>query len=71
MKYIWITFIILVSVFVACEVWAIQQFTHLPDAVVEENLLKKVKEATREGKILRLQMYSLKSHSITYLLSPT
>jgi hypothetical protein len=53
MKYIWISFIILVSVFAACEVWAIQQSNH--DAVVEENLLKKVKGVTREGETLRLQ----------------
>ena len=38
MKYIWITFIILVSVIAACEGWAIHQF--IPDAVVEENLVK-------------------------------
>ena len=52
MKYIWITFIILVSVFTACGGWAIQQ--SIPDAVVEENLLRKVKGVTREGNILRL-----------------
>ena len=54
MKYIRITFIILVSVFAACEVWAIQQFTYFPDAQVEEIMLKKIKGATREGKILKL-----------------
>jgi len=52
MKYIRIIFIIAVCVFAASEGWTIQQF--LPDSVVEENLLKKVKEVTREGKILRL-----------------
>jgi hypothetical protein len=52
MKYIRIIFIITVSVFAASEGWAIQQF--IPDAVVEENLLKKVKGVSREGKILRL-----------------
>lgn len=55
MKYIWITLIILFCIFAACEVWAIQQSTHLSDAVVEENLLKKVKGATREGKILKFE----------------
>ena len=55
MKYVWITSIILVSVFRACEVPAIQQFTYLSDAQVEEIMLKNVKGATREGKILKLQ----------------
>lgn len=52
MKYIMIIFIITVCVFGASEGWTIQQF--IPDSVVEENLLKKVKGVTREGKILRL-----------------
>jgi hypothetical protein len=55
MKYIWITFITLVCVLAVCEVWAIQQFTYLPDAHVEEIMLRKVKGATREGKILKLR----------------
>jgi len=55
MKYVWITFVVLVSAFAACEVWAIQQFADLPDAVVEEFLLRKVEGATREGKTLKLQ----------------
>ena len=39
-------------VFAASEGWAVQQF--IPDSVVEENLLTKIKGVTREGKILRL-----------------
>jgi len=42
MKYIGITFIFLVSVFAACELGWIQQFTHLFDAQVEEMMLKNV-----------------------------
>jgi hypothetical protein len=46
-------FVALLGVLAIHDLWAIQQF--IPDAVVEEYLLKEVDEATREGEILRLQ----------------
>ncbi len=55
MKYIWITIVVLFSVFSACGLGAVQQFTHIPDAQVEEIMLKVVQGAAREGKILKLQ----------------
>ena len=55
MKHLGFAFIILSGFFASCEAWAIQQFMLLPEAHVEEILLKKVEGATREGKILKLQ----------------
>jgi len=55
MKYLWRIFIILVGFAITCEVWSIENFMHLSDAEVEKIVLKKVKGATREGKILKLQ----------------
>jgi hypothetical protein len=55
MKYARIIFIILVCVLAACQLFAIQQFMALPDAQVEEIMLKKIDGATREGKFLRLE----------------
>ena len=52
MKYIRIIFVITVCVISTSEGWTIQQF--IPDSVVEETLLKKIKGVAREGKILRL-----------------
>ena len=55
MKHLGFAFIILSGFFASCEAWAIQQFMLLPEAHVEEIMLKNVKGATREGKILKLQ----------------
>jgi hypothetical protein len=55
MKQIGIIFFIIISFLASFEAWALQQFMHLPDAKVEEIMLKKVEGATREGKALKLQ----------------
>jgi hypothetical protein len=55
MKLSRLIFFILVSLLVLRDVWAIQQITRLPDAQVEEILLKEVEGATREGTTLRLR----------------
>jgi hypothetical protein len=47
--------LLLVCIFIASKVWAIQQPSHVSDACVEESLIKKVNMATREGKILRIK----------------
>jgi hypothetical protein len=55
MKQILIVFLILAYAFVVCEAWAVQQGEHLPEVQIEDMMLKKIKGATREGRILRLR----------------
>jgi hypothetical protein len=55
MKYTSFISVILLSLFAACDVWGIHNFTHFPEAALEEIQLRNVQGARREVDVLSLQ----------------